>query len=274
MIPNINKYKLFVFDIDGTLLDKNSEVRISDQTYNLLQKLMVIIPITFATSRNIWNMKYAMRNFDPKFPVICNDGKHIVKGGALKRHIVSNSVSQSFISYLVEAYQDYFDFVLETEKEVIASSRRVKFMYNMFYDADIVVEERFYERKIEALTIVMVPIRKESNSVEIKPNSQFLSYSVRKRNLTDWYHWEKVGDSKARALSTLCKIYQINLSDVVVIGDSWNDISMFELAGYSVAPANAIEEIKMNADLCLDYSTTVFLENIIGTYSVRRCPHS
>lgn len=54
--------------------------------------------------------------------------------------------------------------------------------------------------------------------------------------------------NKGFAVKTLCKHLNIKLKDVICIGDGENDLSMFKLAGKSVAMANARAEIKNHAD--------------------------
>ena len=50
--------------------------------------------------------------------------------------------------------------------------------------------------------------------------------------------------SKGRALKALCDQLQIDAKEVMAIGDSDNDRSMFDYAGYPVAMGNASKEIK------------------------------
>mgnify|MGYP003773169955 CR=1 FL=1 len=50
--------------------------------------------------------------------------------------------------------------------------------------------------------------------------------------------------NKGAAVKFLSRHYNISLDDVIVIGDSYNDISMFSVGGTKVAMGNAIDEIK------------------------------
>ncbi|WP_410770036.1 Cof-type HAD-IIB family hydrolase [Fontibacillus sp. BL9] len=49
---------------------------------------------------------------------------------------------------------------------------------------------------------------------------------------------------KGHALQFLADYYGIAMEDTVVIGDSYNDISMFRIAGTRIAMGNAVDEIK------------------------------
>ncbi len=57
------------------------------------------------------------------------------------------------------------------------------------------------------------------------------------------------GINKGEALKIVATYLAIPLEHILVIGDSHNDISMFEIAGMAVAMSNAPEEVKAAADL-------------------------
>ncbi|WP_410513179.1 Cof-type HAD-IIB family hydrolase [Paenibacillus sp. BR2-3] len=54
--------------------------------------------------------------------------------------------------------------------------------------------------------------------------------------------------TKGLGLSKLAAHYGIAMKDVVVMGDSYNDLPMFEVAGYRVAMANAAPILRENCD--------------------------
>ena len=60
------------------------------------------------------------------------------------------------------------------------------------------------------------------------------------------------GTSKGNAIKNLCKYLKIDLKDSVAIGDSYNDVTMFEIVGHSVAMGNASEDIKKIVDEVTD----------------------
>ncbi|MCS7118709.1 MAG: phosphoglycolate phosphatase [Archaeoglobaceae archaeon] len=63
------------------------------------------------------------------------------------------------------------------------------------------------------------------------------------------YHISDKAVSKGRALIFISEHIGVNLKDFAVIGDSENDIEMFEVAGFRIAVANADERLKELADL-------------------------
>ena len=48
----------------------------------------------------------------------------------------------------------------------------------------------------------------------------------------------------------VCKALNINLKDTISIGDDYNDVSMFEVTGASIAMGNANEEVKKKSKIC------------------------
>ena len=56
------------------------------------------------------------------------------------------------------------------------------------------------------------------------------------------------GVNKAKAIEKLCNYYKIDKSEVMTIGDNYNDIEMLAFAGKSVAVQNAHLQVKETAD--------------------------
>jgi HAD-superfamily hydrolase, subfamily IIB len=54
--------------------------------------------------------------------------------------------------------------------------------------------------------------------------------------------------SKTSAIEVLCKKYDIQRSEVIAIGDNYNDINMIEFAGLGIAMGNAPDAVKQYAD--------------------------
>ncbi len=63
------------------------------------------------------------------------------------------------------------------------------------------------------------------------------------------YHIVDADVSKGRALQFVAEKMGLNSKDFAVIGDSENDVDMFEVAGFGIAVANADERLKEVADL-------------------------
>ena len=73
----------------------------------------------------------------------------------------------------------------------------------------------------------------------------------RSKNYENIFYLEirKAGSSKGKAVSRISKYLTLNLEQTAVIGDWYNDISMFETKAVKVAVANAIPELRDSADI-------------------------
>ena len=56
------------------------------------------------------------------------------------------------------------------------------------------------------------------------------------------------GFSKGRAIKQVCEMLHINTNDAIAIGDSNNDLTMFDVAGVKIAMGDGSQELKNRAD--------------------------
>ena len=104
-------------------------------------------------------------------------------------------------------------------------------------------------------------------NVEIKNQHKSLTDPKAPREGTIYYDIANIDSNKGNAVKKLCEILDIDLKDTIAIGDSYNDIHMFEVAGYNVVMGNADEEVKKYADEITltndEDGVAVFLEKLI-----------
>ena len=78
------------------------------------------------------------------------------------------------------------------------------------------------------------------------------------------------GTSKGQALKSIAGALNIELCDVLSIGDNFNDIAMFEISGHSVAMGNSDSLVKQSADeVTLSHN-----ENGVSQYLLRKLLNS
>lgn len=61
------------------------------------------------------------------------------------------------------------------------------------------------------------------------------------------------GVTKGQGLTDFCNEYKIDKNDVIVIGDSYNDVSMFKTFPHSFCMSHASDEVKKYANHIVDY---------------------
>lgn len=81
-----------------------------------------------------------------------------------------------------------------------------------------------------------------------------------------WFSIVDGNASKGNALKTLAKYLKIPMSNTIAIGNDFNDLSMFEVAGQSVAVSNANGDVKSFASIITEDNDSdgvaIFLEKL------------
>ena len=74
------------------------------------------------------------------------------------------------------------------------------------------------------------------------------------------------GADKGTALKKIADGYGIAMSEVIAMGDSFNDVAMIKAAGLGVAMGNACEPIKKLADITAPTNNADGVAEIINKY--------
>ncbi len=85
----------------------------------------------------------------------------------------------------------------------------------------------------------------------------------------EWVELLPEGVTKASGLALICERLGVSRSDVVAVGDAWNDIPMLEWAGVGVAMGNAAEHVQAVADRVVppaaDDGVAVLLDELVAS---------
>lgn len=99
---------------------------------------------------------------------------------------------------------------------------------------------------VEAFRLTEIAIYPTVDYTSVK--NLVCDYDVRVFNAGFAYHITSSGINKGIGLENACSMMGIDVSDVAAIGDSENDIEMFEKAAIGIAVANAAQKLKERAD--------------------------
>ncbi len=247
------KYKLAAADLDGTLLDKSSQI--TDATVAAVkaaQKEGLIFTICTGRAQSTVVMGYIER-LGLACPVITYNGAMLIKpdGEIVYRRDLEDDDA-------VEAYE------AGTERGtdmIVWSDNRLFFskltpeteFYRTFYPhADLTVigspdEIRdVVKRGITKIIYVSPPEKTADNQTFVDGRFQGRITAFRSApTLIELVHRDV---SKGNALLKLAEFYGVTREQTVAFGDEKNDIPMIEAAGLGVAMANAVPELKAVAD--------------------------
>ena len=240
---------MFVFDIDGTLLD--SQEQILPNTLLSLETLHKKgYPITICTGRTWACTKPVIDSISQWVDfVICGNGSHIrTKDGQI---LYDNNLPPDFIRRFIELVSGLTDFLIATNRMVISTS--VQTPYNDVEHCMQLFDYTQFNEKIHAKNLLAFNLDHlaEDQLTRIRNELDNIDPNIKLSPLP--HMWEVLSgvDNKAKALKKLSKNIQISLHEFTAFGDNYNDEDMFRVVGKAVAMENSPERVKK----CADYVT-------------------
>ena len=263
-------YKLFVSDMDGTIL--HNHTTIAKETAEVVREAeQAGIHFAIATGRDYVNAKQILDQAGITCPIVSSNGGRVVNesGEALQEVNLSTEDALKVIEVLHQdhKYADVF-YEMYTEGALVASrgdlieasmanlkangDDRSLEMYEFFKNRYYVNEDVKLVEDIEAF------IREEAGRVY-----KFIAFSSHFEKMSALWHEIEAqvhdvyvtssgtdnieimahGADKGHGVAKLAEYYGIDLSEVVVIGDNLNDLPMFKVAGKAIAMGNSHEEL-------------------------------
>jgi Cof subfamily protein (haloacid dehalogenase superfamily) len=252
-------YKLFVADMDGTLL--NDDKKLSDKNIQAIKKLQDFgIKFAVATGRHDSMIKSYLKHLDLHVPVISCNGA-IVREPFSDQIFLSEALPQEQSLKVIDMCKERnADFHIYGHESIFGEKLNHKMLYYHNLNKSLPSEEQ--------TKLVKVPDCKDAVLNDSEPLYKFLIISDRNKDLLDIMDGlakiegltacqsmptlcdvMKEGVSKAFALQKLSESLGIMRKEIVAIGDQFNDIDLLEYAGLGIAVANAEDALKKKADI-------------------------
>ena len=240
--------RLVALDVDGTILNSESKLTepVKQSILNLSQQGVKIIIVT---GRNSFSVNRLMGQLGLDLSYVSSAGATIYNAEQ-KKVIGSYTLSKTAVKPLVEAgvaagaglfveqpdnllWYGNDEFLGWIEKHGILAMRRLKTPDEMmtqdvlkitfvnYHENHLPLEERIRAMNLPIYMVFSMPIYLEVTAA---------------------------GINKGAAIEKLTRSLGVELEDVLAVGDSENDLSMFEVAGTAVAMGNANQNVKNAAD--------------------------
>lgn len=249
----MSKFKMVCLDIDGTLL--NSEHKISKNTKEVIQMVARIkkIPVILVSARMLCSILYLQKELDIAQPVICYSGSQIWDNNIILSNttlsipdVVSAYEIMKNADVHISLYKDNGWYVetmnerSELEKKVTHALPNIvdfKDLFGSWKKENTGPNKMMCMAAPERIELLYTKIKEShSNKLNVYP-SQATYLEVIPNSV-----------SKTSAIELLCKRSGIDKSQVITIGDNYNDIDMLEFAGLGIAMGNAPDPVKQCAD--------------------------
>jgi Cof subfamily protein (haloacid dehalogenase superfamily) len=250
--------ELIVFDLDGTLLNRQSAI--SDYTGETLKLLSKCgIAYTIATGRTFHGARTVLESHSLTLPQIYKNGvtiwypEHQSFSDSMTLTVPElDSVLESCMNHGVTP----FVFTLDGDQSsrvyhpALQSEADNDLVRNLGLEGKIVsqhLDELPRDASVTHVNSIGEPSAIESIRHSIRDELHLVAYSGLAREGAEW-HWLDIhhcNASKGEAIRTIKA--QLDFSRVICFGDSDNDISMFEESDESYALQNATDTIKSSA---------------------------
>ncbi|HKL80373.1 MAG TPA: HAD family hydrolase [Mobilitalea sp.] len=256
--------KLFISDLDGTLLHPN--VQLSRRTITILNDLIDQgVNFTIATARSIASVKSILKEVSINLPIILMNGVCVYDLGK-EEYLNVETFSKDSTALLMS---------------IIASQKLKGFAYTMkdgemstyYEDLSNKALQNFYEERVklykkpftkvddfaslaEEPLIYFTLMDLKENLDPIYPlleNAMDLNCVMYKDNYSpDMWYLEIFSKKASKYHATEYLRSYLGADSIVCFGDNRNDFSLFEASDYKIAVANAVPELKEKADLIVD----------------------
>lgn len=252
----MNKYKMICLDIDGTLL--NSKNEITENTKIVIQTVSnkKHIPVILVSARMPKGMLYLQEELDIIQPIICYSGALIWNNSSIiTSHTIPVSDARQIynivqntglhISFYKEDgwYVEYMDKWAEQESEITNITPKVTDFNELLNTWNI---ENSGPNKILCMA--------EPDEIKFL-NTKIKDYKFNNLNMylskPTYLEIMPSNATKTSAIKFLSRYFHVQQSQIIAVGDNFNDVNMIEFAGLGIAMGNAPDKVKQ----CADYIT-------------------
>ncbi|WP_276354038.1 Cof-type HAD-IIB family hydrolase [Cohnella caldifontis] len=225
----MSRYRLLALDLDGTLLNGESEISPGNAEWVRRAREAGIVVI-LSTGRGADSASEFARQLELDTPMITLNGGEIWRGpNELFRRTPLEASQIKELHRLARRSGDVWYWAYSTEglcnkekwPEDIESREWLKF--------------GFYSEELDQIRAILEEIR-TWDGLELSNSSP---YNI---------EINPAGVSKAAAMEEVCRLVGCRMSEAVAMGDSLNDIAAIRASGLGIAMGNAQEEVKQAAD--------------------------
>lgn len=267
--------KLIASDMDGTLLNKEHDI--SKENLEAIRKVQAMgIHFAIATGRDIDGVKPILEKHNIKCECILSNGAEYrdINGNIIEAINIEKSLVKQILKILkdnnimAELYTSDGIYTNNSKEEVYEGSVHMMSCFNTEKSIEEIREQakeavkrrnvkyindmnKFLEssieiRKIFAFYMNTEVIEKVKNILENIEELAVSSSFINNIEITN------INAQKGPIIEKAAKKMNINKDEVLVLGDSFNDKSMFETFIHTVAMENALPEIKQMARYITD----------------------
>lgn len=242
-------YKLIAIDVDDTLI--NDDKIVTEATQQALEQAIAKgVTVTLATGRMYASAQAIARQIGMNVPLITYQGslvKNLLDGHVLYERSVPQDAARRIWQY-AEEHGLHLQLYIDDQLYVQVDNEKTQ-SYAGLSKIPYIVEPDFsklIDQPSTKMLIIDEPDYLDEVAVELRDLlGSGVHITKSKPHFLEIMHSE---GTKGHALTYLAEHFGCDLSEVMAIGDAWNDREMLEVAGLGVAMGNAVPSLKEIAD--------------------------
>ncbi|NSW91664.1 MAG: HAD family phosphatase [Firmicutes bacterium] len=242
-------YKLMAVDIDGTLLD--SKGNLTEETEKAIrlgvEKGLIF---TISTGRPVQGVQAFIDKLDLDLPVITYNGAMVIMGKS-KEVLYQCTMDPKDAREVIDLGEKYGTSIMVWADNKLFANRLNERAYEYSKISGVMpvlmedVEETISQGVLKILWYDEVETIKKYQ----KDIGKYISRNINYHTSQPYFlEFVDKNASKAKAMEKIGEYFGIDRSEMIAVGDGFNDLSMIEYAGLGVAMGNASNEIKERAD--------------------------
>lgn len=258
-------------DMDGTLLTGEHVISKENKSAIMAAKRQGV-EVVVATGRSYLEAKYVLDEAGLECPIICANGAEIrnSSGEVLFSNPISITETKEIIRVLKE-HDIYFELYTDNGTYSNDYDRAIAIILDIYLSSSLksnyekslqAAKERFDNGLIELVEDYESVLKDENVKVY-----KLIAFSFKEEKLQqakeqlanlegvavsssgmENLEINSIAAQKGNALEAFVKLHNMNIEEAMAIGDNYNDLSMFKVAGRAVAMGNAPDEIKEQCD--------------------------
>ena len=243
------RYRLVISDVDGTLV--NHDKQLTPGVKDAVQRLEAAgIPFTLVSARCPLGVQPLVDALCVKGPVAAYNGGTIFTAGGdvIEHHVVPAEVARGVLTLAASepvstwVFADGLWHADTTDNPHVPRERMSANQEPMIVD-----DFAQFADRAEKLTFVSDDAPMLARLAE-RAKASFGDRATIAQSQTYFLDVTATVANKGDAIAALAKAHDIPLDEVAVFGDQFNDVPMFDRAGFSVAMGQAPDGVKARAD--------------------------
>ena len=241
----IAQYKLLAVDMDGTLLNSQSEITENTKAA-LLSAIDAGVIFVISTGRPMCGVEDVNALFPKDLPFIIFNGAMALMGKS-RRVLFSKPLGFEYAKeiYNIGVSRD-IPVVLWTNGELFVSRNceAVKNYQKISGVTPRIIDDINAFEGVDVCKMIWIDAPENAAMYQAEMSAYFGGNVNAHTSRPYLLEFVDAGASKALAMEAIGKAYGIDKNEMVAVGDGYNDISMLEYAGLGVAMGNAPDDIK------------------------------